>query len=123
MEGRDQNGNLKHLYAGSNDLKSIGWFTDNSGRQTQIVGQLSPNELGLYDMSGNVWEWCQDKWHDTYLGAPTNGQAGESGSSRIRVLRGGSWGNRASDCRVAYRYYNFPYGRVNLYGIRLARTL
>jgi formylglycine-generating enzyme required for sulfatase activity/cupin superfamily acireductone dioxygenase involved in methionine salvage len=123
MEGRDHNGNRKHLYAGSNDLKSIGWFTDNSGRQTQIVGQLSPNELGLYDMSGNVWEWCQDKWHDTYLGAPTNGQAWESGSSRIRVLRGGSWGNRASDCRVAYRYYNFPYGRVNLYGIRLARTL
>lgn len=123
MAGRDNQGNRKHLYAGSNELKTVGWFHENSRKQTQAVGQLSPNELDLYDMSGNVWEWCQDKWHDTYKGAPTNGQAWESGNSQDRVLRGGSWNRYASFCRVANRYGSAPDLRYGNYGFRLARTL
>jgi len=81
-----------YQYAGSDDLDEVAWYDGNSGGKTHSVGQKKPNELGLYDMSGNVYEWCQDVWHDSYEGAPTDGSAWLKGGDQARrVLRGGSW--------------------------------
>ena len=81
-----------YRYAGSNRLTEVGWFDKNSHGETKEVGLKFPNELGLYDMNGNVWEWVEDQWHDNYKGAPLDGSAWvdrESGANR--VYRGGSW--------------------------------
>ncbi|TAE97429.1 MAG: protein kinase, partial [Oscillatoriales cyanobacterium] len=75
-------------------------------QQTTDVGSFPPNSFGLYDMHGNVWEWCSDKWHDNYSGAPTDGSSWETGTDNNRVLRGGSWNNDAVGCRSAYRNGN-----------------
>jgi len=73
-------------------------------RETTEVGSFPPNAFGLYDMHGNVWEWCQDLWHRNYNGAPTDGSAWESGGrSSIRVIRGGSWDSNPTNCGSAYR--------------------
>ena len=76
-------------------------------KQTVPVGSFPPNAFGLYDMHGNVWEWCQDTWHESYEGAPSDGSAWEGGKKESRVLRGGSWGRRPRCCRAAYRYRYF----------------
>ena len=113
-------------YAGSEDLEQVGWYDENSQDQTQPVGLLQPNELGIYDMSGNVWEWCQDWWDREYYekchqqGIVPNPQGPESGLSR--VVRGGSWYGRASFCRVAYRFLSPPDFRNFNIGLRLSRT-
>ncbi|WP_445242852.1 SUMF1/EgtB/PvdO family nonheme iron enzyme [Microcoleus sp. POL10_C6] len=72
-------------------------------KQTTDVGSFPPNPFGLYDMQGNVWEWCSDKWHDNYSGAPTDGSSWETGTDNKRVLRGGSWNNHALYSRSADR--------------------
>jgi sulfatase modifying factor 1 len=105
--------------SGGNDLDAVGWYRDNSGRKPHPVAQKQPNELGLYDMSGNVWEWCSD-WYNKgyYSGSPqTDPQGSNSGSSR--VLRGGSWHYYDYRCRVANRYWFNPDYRLNTYGFRL----
>lgn len=96
-------GKVKYLYAGSNDLNEVAWYEGNSGKKTQPVMQKKPNELGLYDMNGNVWEWCEDIWHDNYDGAPKDGSAwGKDVANGHWVVRGGSWDNKTR-CRVARR--------------------
>jgi hypothetical protein len=92
-------------YAGSNTIGIVAWFTDNSGNATHPVGTKQPNSIGIYDMSGNVWEWCQDCY--------------DSSCSR-RVRRGGGWGSDASNCRVANRNYDSPGGSYDNLGFRLA---
>jgi formylglycine-generating enzyme required for sulfatase activity len=94
-------------------------------RQTTTpVGSFPPNAFGLYDMHGNVWEWCQDFWHDDYIGAPTNGSAWESGrSSMYRVLRGGSWYGYPWYCRSAARGRGKQSDWKLYYGFRVALTL
>lgn len=88
--------------------------------QTTDVGNFPPNAFGLYDMHGNVWEWCQDIWHKNYEGAPMDGSAWVDGnSSGGRILRGGSCYNDPWDCRSAYRYYSSPEFRVNYIGFRV----
>ena len=97
-----------YKYAGSNNLDEVAWFRDNSNRETHPVAQKKANELGLYDMSGNVWEWCND-WYDyTYYElSPERNPQGPI-SSVNRVLRGGCWCYFVGDCRVSCRYYDFP---------------
>ena len=111
-------------YAGSNDLKEVGWYHGNSGSKTHPVGEKKPNELGLYDMSGNVWEWCEDDWHGSYKdNPPTDGSAwvdNPRGSGRVR--RGGSWLYSPAYARVALRNLDYPAVRNSNVGFRLART-
>lgn len=71
---------------------------------SRSVGLKKANGFGLYDMHGNLWEWCQDRWHDNYEGAPTDGTVWETGNDGRRVLRGGSWDSTSEICRSAYRY-------------------
>lgn len=108
-------------YAG--DLDEMAWYNDNSGKKSHAVGTKQPNAWGLYDMHGNVLEWCWDYWHDHYNGAPSDGSRWVSGGdSRHRVLRGGSWFNDATYCRSTYRYLSSP-GIDNFdFGFRLAAS-
>ena len=98
------------------------WYCGNkSPYGSKPVGGKLPNAFGLYDMHGNVWEWCQDYYHDSYDGAPADGSAWESPSAR-RVIRGGSWYYDARLCRSALRDANLPASRGNLLGFRVVRT-
>ncbi|MEL6672173.1 MAG: formylglycine-generating enzyme family protein [Bacteroidota bacterium] len=113
-----------YLYAGSDKLKEVGWYDENSGSQTHAVGQLFENELGLFDMSGNVLEWVADHWHDTYVGAPEDGSPWlKEDSTLSRVLRGGSWIASAANCRASSRYRYLPGDRDLIVGFRLACSL
>jgi formylglycine-generating enzyme required for sulfatase activity/tRNA A-37 threonylcarbamoyl transferase component Bud32 len=104
-------------YAG--ELDEMAWYWENSGSKTHPVGEKNANAWGLHDMHGNVWEWCQDGWHENYNGAPTDGRARETGSDNFRILRGGSWNFVANYCRSALRNYVTPALRSNGYGFRL----
>jgi len=98
-----------YTYSGSNDLGTVAWYNDNSGEKTHEVGTKSRNELGLFDMSGNVWEWCWD-WYGDYHSNADDKPYGES-VSNSRLLRGGSWFNSEDSCRVANRSGINPGGR------------
>lgn len=90
-------------------------------QETTPVGSFPPNAFGLYDMNGNVWEWCQDSWHDNYNGAPTDGSAwnDKDNDNKYRVLRGGSWGIHPTECRSAARYKDRRALRHDTFGFRL----
>ncbi|CCH96687.1 hypothetical protein MICAB_2460001 [Microcystis aeruginosa PCC 9717] len=87
-------------------------YDGNSQDKTHPVGQKRPNAWGLYDMSGNVWEWCEDDWHDNYIGAPTDGSAwfikNDNRSQPTKCLRGGSWDFNPNHCRSADRIRDSP---------------
>ncbi|OEU47509.1 MAG: hypothetical protein BA861_02740 [Desulfobacterales bacterium S3730MH5] len=106
------------------NIDEIAWYTKNSGGTTQGVGQKKPNQYGLYDMLGNVWEWVEDDWHKNYNGAPINGLAWiDEPRGSYRVVRGGSWRNVAQNCRSAIRDNNSPDYRYGILGFRLSRSL
>ena len=88
---------------GTNRANFNGSGSQWSGKQTAPVGSFEPNAFGLYDMIGNVWEWVEDCWNDSYQSAPTDGSAWESGDCGRRVVRGGSWYNEPESARVAIR--------------------
>ena len=116
---RGGNKSKGYLYSGGNTLDNVGWYEDNSDETTHPVAQKSANELGLYDMSGNVYEWCSD-WYGDYSSSSQTNPTGPSTGS-IRVLRGGSLcSSYATYCRVAYRGNNSPSYRSPYNGVRLA---
>ena len=108
-----------YKYSGSNNIDDVAWYTTTTNdKGTRNVKTKQANELGLYDMSGNVWEWCQDRYGNYSSGAQTNPTGAMRGS--LRVYRGGSWFSRARHCRVANRDdYTPGYRNFNL-GLRLA---
>lgn len=116
----------QHKYCGSNNVSEVAWFAGNSGNRQRTVASKKPNAWGLHDMSGNVEEWVQDCWHDSYAGAPTDGSAWNTGckDNNDRVVRGGTWGDGGARLsRAAKRFYYSPGGRYLYYfGFRLART-
>ncbi len=114
---RGGNKSQGYKYSGSNTIDDVAWYYDNGGSKTHAVGTKQANELGIYDMSGNVWEWCSD-WYDSYgSSSQTNPTGAASGS--YRVLRGGSWNYNAMFCRVSLRSGYYPdYGNDGR-GLRL----
>lgn len=123
---RGGNMSLGHKYAGSDNINDVAWYWDNipsqnengDGYGTQAVASKYPNELGIYDMSGNVWEWCQDRFGDYNIDAQTNPTGPSSGTNH--VSRGGGWFDGASGCRVSNRLNDNTAGRSDNHGFRLA---
>ena len=114
---RGGNKSQGYKYSGSNKLKKVAWFDDNSSSQTHDVKTKQANELGLYDMSGNVWEWVQD-WKGEYPSSAQSNPIGPSSGS-LRVIRGGCWFFPASICRVSSRFNDYPNNGYSR-GLRLA---
>lgn len=118
---RGGNQSQGYTYAGSNDINTVAWYEGNSGNTTHPVGTKMPNELGIYDMSGNVYEWCQDLYGENYYGSsPSNNPKGPN-TGEDRVLRGGSWVYNDIYCRSAYRDRLDPDGRDDVVGFRLVQ--
>jgi formylglycine-generating enzyme required for sulfatase activity len=117
---RGGNKSKGYQYSGSDDLNAVAWYWANAGETTHAVGTKSPNELGIYDMSGNVWEWCWD-WYGDYPESRSTDPKGVN-EGWGRVLRGGSWGCSDDLCRVANRGYLVPDRGGSSFGLRLVRA-
>ena len=105
------------------ELGEYAWFDKNSDDKTHPVGEKKANPWGLYDVHGNVWEWVQDEWHNTYNGAPIDGSAWRDRVSAFRVSRGGGWIRYARFCRSAHRSDNAPDKRYHFLGFRLLQEM
>ena len=121
--GRESQG---FIYSGSNNIEDVAWYDENHKHTTHEVGTtlIKGNELGICDMSGNVWEWCADDWHNDYKNASINGDAWiDSPRGSARVVRGGSWHSGAHNCRATYRHNSTPTSVHHNVSFRLALSL
>ena len=109
-----------YQYSGSNVLNDVAWYRGNSDNKTHVVGTKQSNELGIYDMSGNVWEWCEDKYGGSYYRRSPQINPTGAVSGRDHVFRGGSWYCSSSGCRSTYRCYGDPCNIDGASGLRLA---
>ena len=114
---RGGNESQGYLYAGSNNIDDVAWYKSNS-EETHVVATKAPNELGIYDMSGNVWEWCSDWYADYSAEAQVNPTGPETGGEK--VLRGGSWYGKAIKCRIFKRFKSPTLFGDDDIGLRLA---
>ena len=105
-----------YRYSGSKTPGRVGWYRNNSEYKIHPVGEKSPNELGIHDMSGGVWEWCQD-WYKPYPGGK-----GDDLTGSYRVLRGGAWDSYSYCCEVTHRYAGMHHLGIDFVGFRLARS-
>ena len=111
-----------YKYSGSNDPGSVVWYDENSGNKTQVVGTKAANKLGIYDMSGNVWEWCWDWYSSIYYSISSKDDPTGPKTGKYRLLRGGSWFYNASVCAVSHRsYIDATYAESSI-GFRLCRS-
>lgn len=120
---RGGNKSQSYKFAGSNSSDEVAWFSGNSNNDTHQVGTKNPNELGIYDMSGNVWEWCIDWFQEDYYkrSAKTNPQGPESG--KYRVLRGGAWVSIEQQIKTTSRDFGFRNDAFNLNGFRCVKDV
>ncbi|HOZ01418.1 MAG TPA: SUMF1/EgtB/PvdO family nonheme iron enzyme [Candidatus Syntrophosphaera sp.] len=112
-----------YLYAGSDDINAVAWYSDNSGSTTHTVGTKVSNGIGTFDMTGNMAEWCWDWFSSSYYSSSTASNPTGPASGTNRLLRGGDWLAFAGYCRVANRYYDVPYGGNYGGGFRLCRAI
>jgi formylglycine-generating enzyme required for sulfatase activity len=116
-----RSGGKPERYAGGSDVDSVAWLEKNSGSSTHPVGTKAPNGLGIYDMTGNVWEWCEDKYGRDAYGKHQRNNPIYKGGGSYRVLRGGGWGYSLGFVRCAVRGYVPPSSRGGDMGFRLVR--
>jgi len=117
-----RSGGKNEEWAGTSDLDELGdyaWFRDNSDTTTHPVGQKQPNGLGIYDMTGNIWEWCMDRYDEKYYEKSPQKNPHGALTGTYRVLRGGCWNFTAGLVRAAYRYEYSPYSRHYFFGFRI----
>ena len=110
-----------YTYSGSNVIDDVAWYHDNSSDKTHEVATKAPNELGIYDMSGNVHEYCQDWYSDKYYSESVANNPKGPSSASSRVNRGGGWSGSATYCRVANRGGDTPSSTFSIHGLRLAQ--
>jgi formylglycine-generating enzyme required for sulfatase activity len=109
-----------YKYVGGNNLNEVAWYVENSDKRSHTIGKKMPNELDIYDMAGNIREWCSDWYSDTYYKtSPEDNPAGPDRGSN-RVVRGGSWGSEEGRMRISYRNNEFPYNSALGFGFRVA---
>jgi hypothetical protein len=111
------------LYAGSDSIADVGWYSGNSNLSPSPVASKQPNAFGLFDMSGNVWEFMWDWWDESYYVTSPGTDPGGAGTGQVRVHRGGAWGHAYPGARVAYRNNGILRNGTNLVGLRLARSV